>query len=179
MTTSTPMTKTERTELSSLIRQRERLMKTLATQRSAELMADVEQQLARIYSWDEDETWEAATEAAQAAVEEAKVAIAGRCQELGIPPEFAPSLSMGWYGRGQNAVKDRRAELRRVAKTRIDATEKAARTQIETWSLEARTELVAPSLTSTAAQAFLQRLPSVDTLMPELDAKVLLGGGES
>ena len=72
-------------------------------------------------------------------------------------------------------MKDRRAELRRVARTRINATEKRARTEIETWSLEARTELVAPSLTSTAAQASLERLPSVDTLMPELDAQALLG----
>ena len=78
MTTSAPMTKTERNELSSLIRQRERSMKMLATQRSAELMADVEQQLARIYQFDEDETWEAATAIADAAVREAQ---RGECRE--------------------------------------------------------------------------------------------------
>ena len=63
------MTRRERDDLAKLVRQRERLMKTLAAQRSAELMADVEAQLARIYDFDEDEVWAAATEAADSTAE--------------------------------------------------------------------------------------------------------------
>ena len=178
MTETGMMTRGERDNLSTLVRQRERLLKTLAAQRSAELMADVEAQLARIYDFDEDDTWAAATEVAEEAIKEAQAEIAERCQELGIPPEFAPGIHMGWYRRGSNAINERRVELRRVAKTRIDATEKAAKTAIEQWSLNARTELIAPSLTSDAAKEFLEQLPSVQSLMPELDAVALLVKGK-
>ena len=75
---SATMTRSERTDLATLVRQRERLLKTLAAQRSAELMADVEAQLARIYHFDEDDTWAAAEEAAEEAMKEAQTEIAER-----------------------------------------------------------------------------------------------------
>ena len=62
------MTKGERDDLAKLIRQRERLMKTGASQRAAELLADFERQLGTIYSYDHDQTWKAAAVAAKQAV---------------------------------------------------------------------------------------------------------------
>ena len=56
----TEMTKGERNDLAKLVRQNERLAKTAATQRSAELLADFERQLGTIYSFDDDEVWKAA-----------------------------------------------------------------------------------------------------------------------
>ena len=47
-------------------------MKTAASQHSAELLADFEQQLASIYSWDQDGVWKQAPVAAAAAVAVAK-----------------------------------------------------------------------------------------------------------
>ena len=169
------MTKGERDDLAKLIRQRERLMKTGASQRAAELLADFERQLGTIYSYDHDQTWKAAAVAAKQAVAAAQAEIEKRCQQLGIPEQFAPGISCGWYGRGENAAKDRRAELRRMAITRIAAMEKTARTKIETLSVEAQTELIGGGLTSVAAKEFLEQLPSPKSLMPQLDATEITG----
>jgi hypothetical protein len=168
------MSKGERTDLCALIRRREKLGKTAASQRSAELLADFERQLASIYSYDNDETWRAAHVEAKKIIAQSEIAIAARCRELGIPEEFRPGLSFGWHGRGQNACKDRRTELRRVAETRLDAMEKSARTQIERRSIEMQEEIVRYGVTSAAAQALLTKLPSVETLMPVLDARLFL-----
>jgi hypothetical protein len=51
------MNKGEREALQVLIRQRERVLKSAAKQRSSELLADFENQLGSIYSYDNDNTW--------------------------------------------------------------------------------------------------------------------------
>ena len=76
---------------------------------------------------------------------------------------------MYWSGRGENAVSERRTELRRVAKAEIDAMEKVARVQIEQASVQAQTEVIANGLTSAAAIDFLRSMPAIDTMMPALD----------
>ena len=166
---SNAMTRAERTDLGALIRRREKLLKTAAKQRALELIADFEKQISAVFSYDDDETWGKAYSAAEQAVNEAKVVVARRCHELGIPAEFAPDLSFGWYGRGQNASNQRRIELRRVAKTEIDALEARAKTEIERVSVEQQTALISDGLTSVAAQAFLEQMPTAENLMPMLD----------
>src|SRR5436189_347705 len=109
---SEKMTKTERSELGQLIRKRERVLKSQATERAALMLANFDAQSARIYSFDDDEVWEKATQEAQKIVAESNAKIKTRCRELGIPSEFAPSLDLEWYDRGQNAVASRRTELR-------------------------------------------------------------------
>ncbi len=166
---SSAMTRAECTDLGALIRRREKLLKTAAKQRAAELMANFEKQISAIFSYDDDEIWKAAQASAEQAVEEAKAVIAQQCRKLGIPPEFAPDISMAWYGRGQNASNQRRTELRRVAKTEIDALEARAKTEIERVSVEQQTALISDGLTSVAAQAFLEQMPTAENLMPVLD----------
>ena len=163
------MTAAERRDLCSLIRQRARFMKAQVAQRGHELMADFEAQLSSIFSYDDDETWKAAHAAAEKAAQEAKVVIAERCRELGIPKQFAPGLSVEWYRRGENGSKDRRAELRIAAKARIAALEAAAKTEIEGISVNGQTELVADGLTSEAAKLFLEQMPTPAALMPLLE----------
>ena len=102
--------------------------------------------------YDDDEIWKATTVAAQQAVDAAQAQIAKRSRELGIPKQFAPSISFGWHGRGQNGVKERRAELRTMAKAEIALIEKRAATEIEKYSVECQTKLVADGLTSEAGQ---------------------------
>ena len=165
------MTKGERQELSALIRKRERVMRATVESRSSDLLAEFEQQAAAIYKFNDDAVWERAKELAQNAVAGANKEIAERCAQLGIPPEFAPGLSIGWYGRGENAVAERRAELRRAAKASIEASEKLALAKIERMSLDAQTEVVAHGLESSAARDFLERMPSLDALMPMIDAQ--------
>ncbi len=88
---------------------------------------------------------------------------------------FRPSISIGWSGRGENAVKARQVELRRVANTRIAALEAEAVTRIETKALEASTRLLATGLTTEAATEFLESLPKVDDMMPALEVSEVQG----
>jgi hypothetical protein len=175
---SAAMTKQERIEISALIRKRERVMRAAAAERAAAMLAAFEQQVASEYHFADDAVWKEATERAQAVVNEAKAAIAARCAELGIPKEFAPGISLGWYGQGQNAVKERVAELRRVARSRVDALHKEALTKIEQASLDAQSEVVISGLESNAAKLFLSNMKSVDELMPSIglaDVTLLIG----
>jgi hypothetical protein len=167
--TAQPMTKSEREDLGKLIRNRERVLKAAAAQRSAELLAEFEQQMASEYSYDEDAVWKKAASAAKDAADAAQEAIAERCAELGIPARFAPMIGVYWHGRGENGAKERRRELRDVAKSRIAAIEKAACTKIEMACLDAQAQIVAHGLTSDAAIAFFDALPKVEVLMPPLE----------
>jgi hypothetical protein len=171
MTDQDRMTRSERQELGQLIRKRERVMKAQVAERGAAMLAEFENQCAQIYSFDQDETWAKAMREAEKAVDEANKNVAARCKELGIPKEFAPGVIMGWMERGQNAVTSRRVELRRMAKSRIVAAEKEAISKIERLSLEAQTEVVANGLVSNAAKEFLERMPTLEVLMPSLDAR--------
>jgi hypothetical protein len=163
------ITKAEALELQKLINRRERVLKQVAAARSAELMADFEQQMAAEYKFDDREVWAEATRRGRAAVAEANDRIAAECAKLGIPSQFAPCLAFGWSERGVNASKARRDELRRVAKTRIDAIEKRALVEISHEALRASTEVVSLGLVSQAAQRFLNELAPLERLMPPLD----------
>lgn len=160
------MTKGERNDLMVLVRKREKVMKAAISQQASENLANFERQIATIYECDDDEVWRKAAEEAEAAVRGAQERIAARCDELGIPRECRPFLSISWHGRGRSALNVRRDELRRMAKSRIEATLKAANTQVEQFSLDAQTNILASGLTSEAAKAFLDKMPSASQLMP-------------
>ncbi len=162
------MTRHEREALAKLIRQRERLAKTAASERSKALLADFEQQADRTYRWDEDDVWRTIVLAAKAEVAEAQVRIAERCRELGIPQPFAPTISVGWHQQ-RASVGSERAKMRQVAKRRIEQIEATARTAIERASVAAQEALLVGGLTTEAARMFADTLPVVDELMPRLD----------
>jgi hypothetical protein len=173
------MTKSEREDLQRLVRQREKVLKSAAKQRSVELLADFENQIGQEYSFDQDEVWEQAEKAAEDVVRKAQEKVTKRCRELGIPQQFAPSLNLHWCGRGyDNAVEKRRRELRRLAQTRITAIEQKAVVQIELSCLEAQTQIAVTGLTSDAARLFFEKLPSVETLMPRLSFAEVAGEAE-
>jgi hypothetical protein len=168
--TDEPMTKAERDELAKLVRRREKLAKAQAAQRSAELLAQFEEQLDARYSYDQDEVWAAANAAAEKAIADADAQVAERCRDLGIPDQFRPRISGAmWFNRGENAFRERRAELRRLATVRIAALEKTAKAEIESRSVEVQTELVAGGLQSAEARAFLEAMPTAEALMPVLN----------
>jgi hypothetical protein len=165
------MTNAERSELLSLIRKREKVMKTMASERSAQMFAEFEAQAAKIYDFNEDAVWAKAKEEAERAVAAAREDIAERCRQLGIPAEFAPDLSVGWHGRGENAFAFRMSELRRAAKKRIEAIEAEAITKIERMSLESQTALLANGLDTDVARAFLAEAQNdMANLMPSITA---------
>jgi len=163
------MTKGERDQLLQLVKKREKVMKVKAQERSAILLAEFDAQSAKIHHWDDDPTWAEVKAETDRAIEKAQIAIAARCSELGIPAEFAPGLQMFWHGRGHNGVAERRTELRRAAKSKVEAIEKEALSKIEQFSLEAQTQIIAHGLESEAAKLFLEQMPALEALMPPLD----------
>jgi hypothetical protein len=172
----TAITRTEREDLQRLVRQREKVLKSAAKQRSAELLADFENQMGSEYSFDQDEVWAKATEAAEREVKKAQAQVAARCCELGIPDRFAPSLTLRWRHRGyDNLIDSRKAELRRMAQTQIAAIERRAFVEIESSCLDAQTKLAVAGCTSDAAKAFVDRLPSVEKLMQPLSFAEIAG----
>ena len=150
------LSRNETHDLGMIIKDRAKVLRAHAEEQAAACLADFEKKLSSVYSWDDDETWRRAAEDAQAAAEAAQEIIADRCKELGIPKTFAPSISVLWQGRGENALRQRQVELRRVAKTSIEAMTRAAITKIEKQSLELRTQVVAMGLLSAEAKMFLE-----------------------
>jgi len=152
--------------LLKVCRIRTKVAKADAAARSANLKAEFEAQLAAAYSYDDNEIWKKAYAAAKEAAQEAQHIVARRCEELGIPGRFAPSLYLNWSSRGENAVKQRRAELTRVAHSKIEQLEKNAKLEIDRASAETQTKLLAAGLESAEAQAFLEAMPTAAQLMP-------------
>jgi hypothetical protein len=173
------MLKGEREDLQRLIRQREKVLKSAAKQRSAELLADFENQMGQQYAFDQDEVWEQATKCAEREVQKSQKLVAARCRELGIPDRFAPELSLHWYGRGHdNSIEKRKRELRTMAATRIEAIERKATTDIEMNCLAAQEQVALAGLTSDAARLFIEKLPGIETLMPRLSFAEVAGEAE-
>jgi len=79
-------------------------------------------------------------------------------------------------------VRQRRAELTRVAYRKIDELEKEARLQIERAAVDIQTKLVADGLESTKARTWLEAMPTAEQLMPTITVEELqqqLGHRES
>lgn len=81
---------------------------------------------------------------------------------------FRPSLHLSWYRRGENADRDRRTELRKVAQTELAARGKAAKVEIGRRAADLLTELAGGALKSSESKAFLEAMPSIDELMPRI-----------
>lgn len=163
------LSRTETHDLSMIIKDRTKVLRAHAEEQAASCIADFERKLAAVYSWDHDEVWKEAAEEARKVVAASQDIIAKRCEELGIPKTFAPAIGVTWAGRGENALSQRRAELRRVAKTSIDAMTKSAITKIEKQSLDLRTQVVSMGVVSDDAKLFLESLAPVEDAMRSLD----------
>jgi hypothetical protein len=172
----TGITSRERSDICAQIRRVEKVEKTAAKQRSAELLADVERQLSAMFEYDTRDNWATGVKIAEEAARRINAEIVKDCGALGIPPRFAPRLSVYWATRGENATKERRSELRTLAEAKIAAMEAQARTEIETRSVALQGKVLAESLTSDAARRFVALIPEARILMPRIDAQALLGG---
>jgi hypothetical protein len=150
------ISKGEREELRGILNGRRRLAKKVIEQRAAELLADAEEKLAATYKIN-DAAWKDLTETTEAALRKADEELAQRCCGLGIPEAFRPRMYFSWSGRGENAVAERRTELRRVAVTRISEMSKRAQIQMESKALEGLELLAQSALESAAAQQFRPR----------------------
>jgi hypothetical protein len=172
------MTKGERDDLMKLIRSREKVLKSMAAQRSAEMMADFETKISAEHKFAKEEVWTAAVRAVEDAANDAAKSIKARCEELGIPEEFQPTVKWYWDERGDNKWESRRKELRLAAKQQIEALEAKAKAQIEVMGLQAQTEVLANGMSSEAATNFLKGMQSVDQMMPLIDLENVRGASK-
>ena len=173
MTDSPRMTKGERDDLIRLLKQREKVAKTAAEQRSSAMLAEFEQKMTNLDVFDNDQIWQAVVDVGIDAANKVNAAIMAEAEKLGIPKEFHPRLQFNWERRGKDEYKYRREELRRLAKAEIAAIEQVARVQIESKSVSAQTEVIATGLSSAAAIAFLESLPKIEEMMPALDPNTI------
>lgn len=164
------MTRRDRDDLIRVVKQREKLAKSGAEARAAEVLADFEEQLARQYKIEESEVFLEALGVVQQAIREADAMVNREFDRMGVDPAFAGGLDVGyaWQRRGENALKERRHELRAVAKSRVDAMTKAALVHIAKESLERQTELIAGSLETKEARAYVNSMPTIESLVPNL-----------
>jgi uncharacterized protein YlxP (DUF503 family) len=165
MSAGTGMTVAERLELCKQVRQRAKVAKLDVIALAARHIADIEKQLTATYS-SNNPAWAEVTAKARKLVAEADAEVAAMCTAMGILPEFRPRLNVDWYQRGENAIKERRAELRRAAQAELDSRVKLAHAEIERHSLRQSTELSAGLISSDEARAFLASMPSIDDLLP-------------
>jgi hypothetical protein len=167
------MTVGERSELLRIVRARERVAISEAREYEATIVAAFERKLAAIYKPKDHPIWEAAHAKVMAAVELAQAEMRASFQDLGIPYEWAPDLTVGWYGRGENASAQRRAELRHVAVTEAARRLRVAEAHIRRTAVETMERIQMSGLTSEAAREMLATLPKVEELMPQLDLEAI------
>jgi hypothetical protein len=169
------MTVAERQELGKLVRLNAKVAKDDADARGKWLIADAEAKLAAIYKA-EDKAWADITAAAQKHVKAANAAIAALCRERCIPRGFRPSLHLGWYERGENEFKERRAELRKVVQSQVAARVKEAQVEIDRQAAQQLTQIAQAGLTSEEARAFIRSMPRPEEMLPPLGALTMDNG---
>lgn len=161
------MTKSERDELAKVARMQAKVAKADIEQRQRDLLADVEGQLAAQYSA-QHEAWEELVAEAKLAVDAVDAEIARRAAEMGVPEQFRPSIGLDYYSRGGNGMASRRAELRKVAQTRLEADARKAKVEVDRRTAEICIQLASGGLSSPEAREFLDAMPRVDELLPNL-----------
>jgi hypothetical protein len=145
-------------------------------------LAEFEMRLASQFSYDQREAWADLMASAKSHVAEIDRKLAEDCRRLGIPENFRPEIAVQWFGRGENASRDRRAELRRVAVTRLAALEASAVARIEEGYRRFQTAVLTSAIGSYEARQLLAGLPTAAQLLPDVDyqsvTKALLAGPE-
>lgn len=165
------LTRAERTDLQRVARMRAKVARNGIDAAKAHRLAELERELQALYKVDH-EAWAELTSQIVQDVARVDAEVAKRCEALGIRPEFRPMLYAGWAQAGENASKERRAELRRLAALELDAMGKAAKQRIDAAELETVTAIVAVGMTSEARE-LLEAMPTVEALIPSLDVAAL------
>jgi hypothetical protein len=162
---SQKLSPSERKQLEQVLKRREREADEAAAEVKAERLANFEEELATIFSA-EDETFRDLVVYVEELVAKANAEVDRRCDELGIRRAFRPRLRVGWFGRGENADKERRAELRKAAGARAESDMLKAKKQIRHTFTDALEMLAIGALNSDEARAFLAQAPRPEVLMP-------------
>jgi hypothetical protein len=160
------ITKGERAELRSLIRQRFKVLRADVEARKAELIAELEARVVAKFA-DDDKAWADAMylieEAAREANRKANDVLRGlNLDGLDLDGKDYRIIS----ATAINKPTKERNSLRRQGATRIEAQVKAAFLQLDRQEADLLTRLVAGALESDEARAFLGEIPTVSSLVP-------------
>ena len=162
------MTKTDRDRLIALVKARARQAKLEIETRESILLAEVEDQLTVEFS-KRDELWAEAVTIAEEAARKANEQIVARCADLGVPASQAPTLATGWNARSRSFEDPkRRAELRKLAQTKLAALTRQAKTAVDARALAAETALLVGGLETDEARALVGAMPTAEDLIPAL-----------
>lgn len=167
------LTRAERGDLQRVARLRAKVARNGIDAVKAQRLLEFERELQARYEVDHV-AWAELTAEAEATVSRIDAEIAERCKALGIRPEFRPRITASWYRAGENASRERQAELRKLARLELDAMGKAAKQRIDAAELETVTAIVAVGLNSQARE-LLEAMPSVEELIPALEVEALEG----
>jgi hypothetical protein len=160
--------KYEREELRKLCNAQERLLHKIAEQRGLEVLAQFEADMATTYRPDDHALWQELMDEASERVKEWDKQLALDCERRGIQASLRPTIHVNWYGRGGNALKERVAELRRVAQSANAVKVAGAKVEISLRLNDYKVDLVSSALTSDEARKALAEMPKPETLIPAL-----------
>jgi hypothetical protein len=170
------MTRHEIEDAQRYLRQHEKAQLALADYIEAEKLARFEKHLASKYSFDSSAKWAAIYRDLQDRVGKLNAEIAKDWyREHGTPKEFAPSIPIGWFERGENDAKKRREELRRAAQAQAAADKRKAILEYKAKNLDAQRYLAIAGATTGEARRFIESVPPLANLIPELDFEAITG----
>lgn len=160
------ITKGERTELRSLIRQRFKVLRSEVEQRRAELAAELEAHISARFA-DADKAWADAMflieEAAREANRKANDILRGlNLTDIDLTGKDLTVIQV----RAMAQPRRERSQLRHEGAARIEAKVKAAFLQLDRQEADLLTRLVSTALESDEARAFLGEIPTVSALVP-------------
>jgi hypothetical protein len=167
------MTKSDRSQLQSLVRRRFRALRSEVSLRQAELFAEMETQIAARYA-DEDTAWATAMNEVHEAVLACNRAVNDAWRRvLGDAHQECEYIRM--IGSPDRESYRGRVQLRRAATARLEQQVRDAMIKLEQQEVDLLERLLIGGLESDEARAFLDSIPKVAELVPaarlaELDA---------
>lgn len=158
------ITKTERTELRSLVRTQFKVLRAEVEQRRLEMIADLDEQLSERYAaWDKQ--WSDAMFLCQEKVLEANRAVNDLLREMIDQPDGGRSEYLLVHFHPPGKPDRRRTELLMTGRRRIDADVKAAQLRLDREEADLLRKLAMTALETGEAHAFLGSIPTVGELV--------------
>lgn len=160
------MNRRDRDQLAQVAKMRAKLAKGLVEARELTLRAQVEEQLVDVVAADEA-LQNKALEIASTIGREAQRDLTERLEAAGIPDRLRPAFQLVKPETifRQSTPTMRANALRGIAWRKIDALGQQAKNAIDSACADTVTDLITGGLTSVEAQKFLERMPTVDSLM--------------
>lgn len=157
------ITKAERAELRSIVRQQFKVLRSELAQRQLEMYAEVEEEISARYA-DNDRSWSGVMHEVHEATMEANRRMNDALYNAGF--QTKGSTERMWIRTPDIAQPtEERHQLRRAAKARIDSQCKAAGLRLDREEADLLRTLGVGAIESEEAREFLQRIPTVGELV--------------